>query len=82
MASHRALKPSGGDAAAVEARIGDILKWHEENGLPVFDPHTHILEDGGMKVTDWAQLGFKRRVTRAACSIRARCERGRSRRQA
>ena len=23
---------------------------HEENGMPVFDPHTHILEDGGMKV--------------------------------
>ena len=61
-ASLALLKPSGGDAAAVEARIGDILKWHEENGLPVFDPHTHILEDGGMKVTDWAQLGFKRRV--------------------
>ena len=39
-----------------------MLEWHESNGMPVFDPHTHILEDGGMKVTDWAQLGFKRRV--------------------
>ena len=29
-------------------------------GAPVFDPHTHLLEDGGMKETDWAQLGFKR----------------------
>ena len=38
------------------------LHRHEANGIPVFDPHTHILEDGGMKQTDWAQLGFKRRV--------------------
>ena len=30
--------------------------------MPVFDPHTHVLEDGGMKQTDWAQLGFKRKV--------------------
>ena len=26
------------------------------------DSHRHVLEDGGMKQTDWAQLGFKRRV--------------------
>ena len=41
-------------------RLAEIMRWHEANGIPVFDPHTHLLEDGGMKVTDWAQLGFKR----------------------
>ena len=45
-----------------EERLKEILSWHEANGMPVFDPHTHILEDGGMKQTDWAQLGFKRKV--------------------
>ena len=38
-----------------------ILKWHEDAGIAIFDPHTHILEDGGMKQTNYAQLGFKRR---------------------
>ena len=58
-ASLALLWPQGGDAAK---RIGEILSWHEANGMPVFDPHTHVLEDGGMKKTDWAQLGFKRKV--------------------
>jgi FAD/FMN-containing dehydrogenase len=26
----------------------------------VFDPHTYVLEDGGMKQTDPEQLAFKR----------------------
>lgn len=35
------------------------MRWHEARGIHVFNPHTHVLEDGGMKQTDWAQLGFK-----------------------
>ena len=56
------LWPRGADASERAARLREIMAWHEANGVPVFDPHTHVLEDGGMKETDWAQLGFKRRV--------------------
>ena len=56
------LWPSGGDQPSKDARLTSMLEWHETHGMPVFNPHTHVLEDGGMKVTDWAQLGFKRRV--------------------
>ena len=40
-------------------KVEEVMRWHEANGVPVFNPHTHVLEDGGMKQTDWAQLGFK-----------------------
>lgn len=39
--------------------LRSMLAWHEAR-MPVFDPHTYILEDGGMKQTNWAQLEFKR----------------------
>ncbi|MBJ27487.1 MAG: FAD-linked oxidase [Chloroflexi bacterium] len=45
-----------------EDRLNEIIKYHEENGIPVFNPHTHILEDGGMKVIDPLQLDFKKAV--------------------
>ncbi|EOD14332.1 hypothetical protein EMIHUDRAFT_427681 [Emiliania huxleyi CCMP1516] len=61
-ASLALLWPKGETGEAANQRLREILSWHEANGIPVFDPHTHVLEDGGMKVTDWAQLGFKRRV--------------------
>lgn len=41
-------------------RLNEIIAIHESRGCPVFNPHTYILEDGGMKVTDAAQLAFKR----------------------
>ena len=43
-------------------RLHEILAWHEANGMPIFNPHTEVLEDGGMKQTDFAQLGFKARA--------------------
>ena len=52
-ASLALLRPSSNE------RLREILDWHEANGIPVFDPHTHILEDGGMKETDYVQLNFK-----------------------
>ena len=61
-ASLALLWPKGDTPDAANDRLREILAWHEASGVPVFDPHTHILEDGGMKVTDWAQLGFKRRA--------------------
>ncbi len=43
-------------------RLYEIIRYHEERGVTVFDPHTHVLEDGGMKVVDPQQLEFKRQV--------------------
>ena len=42
-------------------RLYEIIRWLEANGVSVADPHTFILEDGGMKTVDQAQLAFKRR---------------------
>lgn len=44
-----------------EQRLYEIIRWLEANGVPVADPHTYILEDGGMKLVDQAQLVFKQR---------------------
>lgn len=43
-----------------QRRLYDIIGWLESSGVPVADPHTFILEDGGMKTVDQAQLAFKR----------------------
>jgi FAD/FMN-containing dehydrogenase len=43
-----------------EPRLREIIAWLEAAGCPVADPHTFILEDGGMKTVDEAQLAFKR----------------------
>ena len=43
-----------------EARLRAIIADFEARGITVFDPHTYVLEDGGMKQTDPAQLAFKR----------------------
>lgn len=40
-------------------RLAEIIRYHEDRGCPVFNPHTYLLEDGGMKVVDQAQLAFK-----------------------
>ena len=45
-----------------EERLNEIIRYHEDHGVPVFNPHTSTLEDGGMKVVDPLQLGFKREV--------------------
>ncbi|TPK37906.1 FAD-binding oxidoreductase [Mesorhizobium sp. B2-5-3] len=43
-----------------EARLDEIIRLHEENGCPIFNPHRYTLEEGGMKQTDAVQLAFKR----------------------
>lgn len=43
-----------------EERLEEIIRLHEENDCPVFNPHRYTLEEGGMKKTDQAQLDFKR----------------------
>jgi FAD/FMN-containing dehydrogenase len=43
-----------------EERLDEIVRLHEENGCPIFNPHRYTLEEGGMKQTDDIQLAFKR----------------------
>ncbi|TPI50281.1 FAD-binding oxidoreductase [Mesorhizobium sp. B2-9-1] len=45
-----------------EARLNEIIRIHEENGCPIFNPHRYTLEEGGMKQTDEIQLAFKRQT--------------------
>ncbi|MEI6427333.1 MAG: FAD-binding oxidoreductase [Pseudanabaena sp. ELA607] len=45
-----------------EARLNEIIAYHEAQGVMIANPHTYILEDGGRKVTDPAQLAFKQKV--------------------
>jgi FAD/FMN-containing dehydrogenase len=43
-----------------ETRLDEIIRLHEDNGCPIFNPHRYTLEEGGMKQTDDIQLAFKR----------------------
>ncbi|QFT34635.1 FAD-binding oxidoreductase [Roseibium porphyridii] len=42
-----------------EERLNEIIRLHEDNGCPIFNPHRYTLEEGGMKQTDAVQLAFK-----------------------
>ncbi len=46
------------DAAQLEL----LKRSFESDGCWIFDPHTWVLEDGGMKQVDEAQLAFKRQT--------------------
>lgn len=43
-------------------RLNEIIRYHEEKGAFIANPHTYLLEDGGRKTVDIAQLAFKRKV--------------------
>jgi FAD/FMN-containing dehydrogenase len=43
-------------------RLQEIMDYHEAQGALIANPHTYILEDGGMKQVDPAQVEFKARV--------------------
>jgi FAD/FMN-containing dehydrogenase len=45
-----------------EARLEEIIRLHEANGILVFNPHRYTLEEGGMKKTDRNQLEFKKQA--------------------
>lgn len=47
---------------STEERLNEIIAYHESQGVLIFNPHTYILEDGGMKTVDENQLAFKRLV--------------------
>ena len=43
-------------------RLNEIIRYHEEKGAFIANPHTYLLEDGGRKTVDVAQLEFKKKV--------------------
>lgn len=43
-------------------RLADIIRYHEANGALIANPHTYLLEDGGMKQVDAVQVNFKAEV--------------------
>ncbi|WP_445247089.1 FAD-binding oxidoreductase [Microcoleus sp. OTE_8_concoct_300] len=45
-----------------ESRLNEIIRYHEEQGAMIANPHTYILEDGGMKSINVEQLQFKQLV--------------------
>ena len=45
-----------------ESQLRDLIASFEADGCLVFDPHTWVLEDGGMKQVDELQLAFKRQA--------------------
>ncbi|MCY7384692.1 MAG: FAD-binding oxidoreductase [Microcoleus sp. CAN_BIN18] len=45
-----------------ESRLNEIIRDHEEQGALIANPHTFILEDGGMKSVNVEQLQFKELV--------------------
>jgi hypothetical protein len=45
-----------------EERLNEIIRYHEEQGVQIANPHTYIIEDSGRKVIDSEQLEFKEMV--------------------
>jgi FAD/FMN-containing dehydrogenase len=43
-----------------EERLDEIIRYHEDHGCPIFNPHAYTLEEGGMKQVDHSHLAFKR----------------------
>jgi FAD/FMN-containing dehydrogenase len=43
-----------------EERLEEIMRIHDDMGVPCFNPHRYTLEEGGMKTVDPLQLAFKR----------------------
>jgi FAD/FMN-containing dehydrogenase len=43
-------------------RLQEIIKYHEDQGAFIANPHTYLLEDGGRKTIDPEQLKFKEKV--------------------
>jgi FAD/FMN-containing dehydrogenase len=41
-------------------RLAEIIAHYEASGSPVANPHTYVLEDGGMKQVDRDQVDFKK----------------------
>ncbi len=45
-----------------EARLNEIMRYHEAQGVFIANPHTYMIEDGGRKAIDPFQMQFKEMV--------------------
>ena len=45
-----------------DERLYEIIRIYEDHGCPVSDPHTFIIEDGGMENADYRRLAWKKRL--------------------
>ena len=45
-----------------EERLDEIVRWHEEIGCMIFNPHRYTLEEGGRQTVDRRQLEFKQQA--------------------
>ncbi|MDJ0690451.1 MAG: FAD-binding oxidoreductase [Xenococcaceae cyanobacterium MO_188.B32] len=45
-----------------EERLNDIIRYHEDNGAFIANPHVYTIEDGGDKKIDTAKVEFKRKI--------------------
>jgi FAD/FMN-containing dehydrogenase len=43
-------------------RLNEIIAYHESKGAVIFNPHTYLIEDGGMKMVNLTHLHFKQQV--------------------
>jgi FAD/FMN-containing dehydrogenase len=68
---HHEFSRSGGQLVAFalplvqyfdEPQLDALMRSFEADGCHIFNPHTWVLEDGGMKQVDEAQLAFKHRA--------------------
>ncbi len=66
---HHEFSQAGGELTAFalplvpyfdEAQLQGLMQSLQADGCWIFDPHTWVLEDGGMKQVDEAQLAFKK----------------------
>jgi FAD/FMN-containing dehydrogenase len=47
---------------STDARLYEIMQIYADHGCPASDPHTCIIEDGGMKKADYRHLAWKKRL--------------------
>ena len=45
-----------------ESRLQEIIRYHEDNGAFIANPHVYTIEDGGDKKIDTEKVEFKRKI--------------------
>ena len=47
---------------STEERLKEIIRYHEDNGAFIANPHVYTIEDGGDKKVDLDKVEFKRKI--------------------
>ncbi len=47
---------------STEERLNEIIRYHEDNGAFIANPHVYTIEDGGDKKVDLDKVEFKRKI--------------------